>query len=247
MIGQIAYTSRLDRTTFLMNSSLDPKTPSAPVIQIGPSRDPYQPRFSDLLRTKWNRALERGVGSVQSTDWISVAAGIKEGGQGIVRKISGEVEDHQPVQRAEEGGKRIVRELQREAGEIAQETEQATEGLFDRVKSAVKEARETTAAAAEDAGRTLKRAVVEVKEDSVDLAHIVKDKVVEKEHEIESAIKENKRQREEYHEGVLKGTTGMGIISAAAEDLGKESFTGGAAAKVRAKRQAEASFGGRLV
>lgn len=235
-----------------MNSSLDPKTPAAPVSQIGPSRDPYQPRFSDLLRTKWNQALERGVGSVQSTDWSSVAAGISEGGRGVVRKISGEVEDAKPAledagRSVEDGGRRIVRDLQREAGDVGRKAEEASESIFEKVKSAFDTARETTAAAAEDAGRTMSRAVKEAGEDSVDLAHLAKDKVVEKAQEVKRVVKENKKQIEEYHEGVLKNASGVGIVSAAAEDLSKESFTGGAAMKVRAKRQAERTVEGRLV
>jgi hypothetical protein len=169
-----------------------------------------------------------------------------------VRKISGEVEDAKPgLERAERSvedrGRRIVRELQREAGDVGRRTEEVSENLFERVKSAVQTARDTTAAAAEDATRTLGRAVKEAGEDSVELAHLAKEKVVEKTHEIERAVQANKQAREEYHEGILRGTSGPGVISAAAEDLGKESFTGGASTKVRAKRQAEATLAGRLV
>lgn len=235
-----------------MNSSLDPQTPRAPVSQIGPSRDPYQPRFSDLLRTKWNQAVERGVDSVRSTDWTSVGAGIAEGGRGVVRKISGEVKDAKPAmeraeRQAEGGGRRILRDLQREAGDVAHETEEVSENIFERVKSAVNTARETTAAAAQDATRTMGRAMTEIKEDSVDLAHLAKDKVEERAQEAKRVAEVQKKQREEYHEGILAGSSGVGVVSAAAEDLSKESFTGGAAMKVRAKRQAEGTLASRLV
>ena len=52
---------------------------------------------------------------------------------------------------------------------------------------------------------------------------------------------------EEYHEGILKGTSGPGVISATGVDLDKESFTGGSSLGVRARRKAEGTVAGRLV
>ncbi len=61
------------------------------------------------------------------------------------------------------------------------------------------------------------------------------------------AARARERAREEYHEGILKGVSGVGIYSASGLDLGKESFTGGSAVGVRARRAAEAHEGRRLV
>jgi hypothetical protein len=94
-------------------------------------------------------------------------------------------------------------------------------------------------------------------------AHKVEDAAHKVEHAVEAKAEElkqatdhkvnhmmaEKRLRgvEEYHEGILKGTSGAGVANANGVDLNKESFTGGSSLGVRARRRAEGTVEGRLV
>lgn len=220
---------------------------------------------------KWNRAIGSGVDGLRETDWAAVGAGVVQGGKDIVGRISGETPSVNAAARHAEDAastaKDKIHHAETTLSERASQTlDSAKEGLTtaeravstssvsiaDRLSSVFSGAKERTDAAVADVQRTAQN----VQHRASDLAGDVKDKVHQAAHAVEDAgqrVKEGVKQevreakaakearQEEYHEGILHGASGPGVTSAKGVDLNKESFTGGSALGVRARRAAEGS------
>lgn len=94
----------------MLHASFDPQAPPAPSSLVGPSA-PHALSFPDLLRIKWNQAIERTIVSARDTDWNGVAAGVVEAGRDVGRKLSGDAQDAaREAQRVAEEAKRAMKQ-----------------------------------------------------------------------------------------------------------------------------------------
>lgn len=170
----------------LLHASLDPQTPSAPVTLVGPAA-PHALSFSDLLRIKWNQAIERTVVSARDTDWNGVAAGVVEAGRDVSRKLSGDAQDaaHEAQRMAEEAKRAMQQDVENTTGSGVRRIFQVVEkpdspgawalrdgaGVGPGVEETGADLREGAAHLAHELGRQSRELGREVRHASHDLAH----------------------------------------------------------------------------